>query len=103
MERTLTISEKLCHLCTFESLSVSGILGHLRRIHSSDPHFIVRCGLDGCASTFRSFSASYSHIYRHHPGVIKKRDRVEASKPTQYPIEDGNEAENDATIIGKLI
>lgn len=68
-----TVAQKLCPLCTFEAPTVTIVLSHLRAVHSSDPHFRVTCGLDGCLTTSSSFSALYSHIYRHHPGIVKKR------------------------------
>ena len=51
-----------CPLCTFQFSSVGDVLSHLRLVHSSDPHFVVTCGLDGCAKSATSFSALYSHI-----------------------------------------
>ena len=65
-------SAKFCPLCCYQAPSIGTILNHLRTVHSSDPHFVVPCGIDGCATTSKSFSALYSHVYRHHPHVIKK-------------------------------
>lgn len=62
-----------CPMCPFEAPTVALLLSHLRLIHSSDPHFLVRCGVEeGCTYTARTFSALYSHVYRKHklPGVI---------------------------------
>ena len=67
-----TLALKQCPLCAFEARSIPLVLSHLRVVHSSDPHFIVTCGLSGCATTSKSFIALYSHIYRHHPGVINR-------------------------------
>lgn len=65
---------KVCSLCgCFEYSTIPMLLSHLRIIHSSDPRFHVTCGVDGCSVTSRSFSALYSHIYRRHPGIVKKR------------------------------
>ena len=70
----VTVAQRVCPMCTsFESPSVSTVLSHLRTVHSNDPKFCVTCGLDGCATTSKSFSALYSHIYRRHPGIVKKR------------------------------
>lgn len=65
---------KKCPMCTFKATSLSLVISHIRTVHSSDPNFRVPCGLDGCATTSKSFPAFYSHIYRHHTDVIKKRD-----------------------------
>jgi hypothetical protein len=48
-------------------------------VHSNDANFSVVCGLGGCATTSKSFPALYSHIYRRHPDVIKKRGEREDS------------------------
>ena len=47
--------------------TLEGSIGHstISKIFN-DPRFNVMCGLDGCSSTFRTFSAFYSHIYRRH-------------------------------------
>ena len=78
-----------CPICTFQACSFTIILSHLRLVHSNDPNFSVICGLDGCATTSKSFSALYSHIYRHHPEVIKKRgerERKEGDSVGHQPI-----------------
>ena len=41
---------------------------HTFQAHSTTPNFIFRCGVDGCAQTFRKFSAFSSHITRRHRG-----------------------------------
>ena len=75
------VASKICPLCSFRTLSVPGVLSHLRCVHSHDPHFLVTCGLKGCATTSRSFSALYSHIYRKHPDVITRRKPVMVHQP----------------------
>ena len=63
-----------CPLCNFTALSLQTIISHIRTVHSSDKCFKITCGLEGCAaSTYKSFSALYSHLYRHHQWFIKKR------------------------------
>ena len=64
-----------CPLCDFRSPTTPLLLSHLRSVHSSDPQFNVTCGINGCTVSSRSFSALYSHIYRHRPneGVVSKR------------------------------
>lgn len=68
-----SLAMKVCPLCTFGGPSVAVVLSHLRLVHSNDPHFVVPCGLEGCATTLKSFSALYSHIYRRHNDFITKR------------------------------
>lgn len=77
-----TVTGTLCPLCTFESPTLSATLSHLHIVHSSDPHFAVTCGVDGCATTSKSFTVLYSHIYRRHPQFIKKRKAFDVSVVT---------------------
>ena len=63
-------------MCVFEAPSVALLLSHLRLLHSNDPRFLVRCGIEpGCSYTARTFSALYSHVYRKHKqaGIISSR------------------------------
>ena len=69
------VANKVCPLCRYEAPTVPAVLSHLRTIHFSDPNFLVACGINGCANTSKSFSALYSHIYRHHPEFIKNRKK----------------------------
>lgn len=62
-----------CPMCPFEAPSVALLPSHLRRIHSSDPWFLVRCGVEaGCTYTAKTFSALCSHVYMKHKqaGVV---------------------------------
>ena len=80
-----TLALKQCPLCAFEARPVPLVLSHLRMVHSSDPHFIVTCGLNGCVTTSKSFTALYSHIYRNHPDAINKKRNV--SSPEQSSLQ----------------
>ena len=84
MSHIKVLAHKLCPLCTFEAPSVKNVMSHLHAVHSSDPNFVVICGLDGCTTTSRSFSALYSHVYRHHSDIIEKRKEP----MLLYPLED---------------
>ena len=66
---------KKCPICIFEALDIRLILSHLRLVHSSDPNFSVVCGIGGCCTTSKSFSALYQHIYKKHKstGIIQSR------------------------------
>ena len=65
-----------CPLCSHSaSTTIQGVLLHIRAFHANDPNFCVTCGLDGCATSSRSFSGFYSHIYQHHSDYISKRGR----------------------------
>ena len=74
-----------CPMCPFVAPSVALLLSHLRLLHSNDPRFLVRCGIEpGCTYTARTFSALYSHVYRKHrqTGVIRSRSStVELEEP----------------------
>ena len=81
----MSVALKMCPLCSFEAPTIAVVLSHLRTVHSSEPNFCVVCGLGGCASTSKSFSALYS---RHHPDVIKKRKDIEPDPDTTYEVSD---------------
>ena len=72
---SMSIGSYKCPMCQFETPTMVLNLSHLRLLHSNDPRFSVQCGIDSCSYTGGSFSALYSHIYRHHPhcGIIEKR------------------------------
>lgn len=78
----VSVSQKLCPLYNFEAPSVQNVLSHLRLVHSNDPHFLVSCGINGCATTSKSFASLYSHIYRHHKALICKRKEPPSSQCT---------------------
>ena len=82
----MRICVKYCPMCNFTGPSVGVILSHLRVIYVSDPNFKVTCGIDGCVTTFRSFSALYSHIYRKHPRVITKRSFANEESTGSYDM-----------------
>lgn len=92
MEKMEGLLSKKCPLCNFHSPNIPLLLSHLRSVHSSDPHFVVTCGLDGCTVSSRSFSALYSHVYRQHPniGVVKKRQ----TSFTPYALQQTNGSEH---------
>ena len=69
-----SLQQKRCPMCSFECPSIAILLSHLRLVHSSDPRFLVCCGINSCTVTSRSFSSLYTHVYRRHPGAgIRRR------------------------------
>lgn len=64
-------------MCSFEAPTLKLILSHLRTVHANDPNFSVLCGIDGCARSFKTFSAFYSHIYRSHKdcGIVFSKSK----------------------------
>ena len=84
-----------CPFCSFVFTNVREWMSHLRGAHSSEPHFNVTCGVSGCATTSRSFSALYSHIYRWHRDLIRTRSRPEVGQMADFPVSlethEGNE------------
>lgn len=105
---SMTLATKRCPLCTFEARAIPVVLSHLRVVHSSDPRFNVACGINGCASTSKSFPALYSHIYRHHPDIIKnwKREVVATEELSlhidmPYNENDGDSQSRTDDLMGK--
>ena len=75
-------SAKQCSLCSYFSPSLSQHVSHLRLVHSQDPNFFVKCGIEGCSSHFSTFAAFSTHIYRHHRsalGLIQTEYRIHQS------------------------
>jgi hypothetical protein len=56
-----------CCLCdSFAAPRFIQVVRHIGKIHSFDPNFSITCGIDGCTSHFKKFSAYRSHFYRKH-------------------------------------
>lgn len=55
-----------CPICEFTTSTLAQWFSHLRSAHSSDPSFLVTCGIDGCKNTYSKFSSLNTHVYRHH-------------------------------------
>lgn len=91
-DNSKSLAMKQCPLCAFEATTIQLILSHLRVVHSSDPHFNVSCGINGCASTSKSFTGLYSHVYRHHPSIICKREGISSEESSS---EAGRSCESD--------
>ena len=68
-----------CPLCSYNATTIHNILSHMRAYHANEPNFCVTCGLDGCATSSRSFAGLYSHIYRHHSEYTDKRGAYSVS------------------------
>ena len=107
----MEVALKYCSLCGLETPSIAKLLSHLRLVHSHDPKFLVTCGLNGCATTSRSFSALYSHIYRRHPDIITRRKKYILCDPDVDTFDSYSPIENfdfESTCVesnddGKLI
>ena len=65
-------SDFICPLCSYTADTIQSIISHVRTFHANDANFCVLCGIDGCATTSRSFSALHSHVYLE---LIKKRGK----------------------------
>ena len=86
---TLTMSESIstvfaCGIChTNEASTFQKLLRHVRLIHSNEPHFCVRCGINECEKTYKIFSSYLTHLWRHHaessnePHSLKNDDEAE--------------------------
>ena len=96
---TSRFSEKKCPMCTFKDCLIKIMLSHLCSVHSNDPRFNVMCGLEGCSSTFRAFSALYSHI-RHHPsrGIVSS-DKYTFQRAVALPEQYSSQNDMDVDDI----
>ena len=52
------------------------ILSHLCLVHSNDPHFLVSCGLNGCATASKSFLSARASEQGNVIGLVSVYRRV---------------------------
>jgi len=62
-----------CPMRLYSAATLQNVLSHMRAYHANEPNFCVTCGLDGCATSSRSFAGLYSHIYRNHNEYVSRR------------------------------
>ena len=63
-----------CNICSrYARKTLAEIMCHIREAH---PHFEgpVRCGIEGCPSTIKSYESLRQHVYRKHKHVLKPSD-----------------------------
>ena len=46
------------------------VLNHFVRYHTSDPNFLVLCGINGCSKTYRNCISFKNHIKRKHADLL---------------------------------
>lgn len=76
----------------FQAATMRVVLSHLCVVHSSDPRFNVICGVDGCSSTFHTFLAFYSHIYRRYKtsGIIQWESNTAVTSDSEMTLLDSS-------------
>ena len=57
---------KQCQLCDLRTTSLSFLLRHLTIVHSTQPCFYFRCGLNQCQRTFQNIITYKHHVYSAH-------------------------------------
>ena len=84
-----------CFACvTFVALTLRALMNHYYSVHSSNPNFFVRCGVDDCPATFTRYHSFYKHVVRKHNEKYEKR-LEEILDPPSEPPEDMDEDVND--------
>ena len=92
-----------CPLCrTFSTSTYRLWLSHLGQVHRNDSSFRVMCGYEGCAETKRSYSSLYSHIYRKHPELIRKRHQTVCTDEEDLPQFSSPFETTDGTVDSDL-
>ena len=86
-------SAKQCSLCSYFSPSLSQHVSHLRLVHSQDPNFFVKCGIEGCSSHFSTFAAFNTHIYRHHRSALGLIQTERVSNTPEFSGEEESESD----------
>ena len=69
-------------------------MNHYYSVHSSNPIFFVRCGVDDCPATFTRYHSFYKPVVRKHKEKYEKR-LEEILVPPSEPAEDMDEDIND--------
>ena len=64
-----------CPMCSdFSTPTIKLLLGHISRVHSHESDFNFTCGLEGCLTTYKSYTALKKHIQRKHKTVTVSHD-----------------------------
>ena len=94
----------VCPLCKIFSASSCRLwLSHLGQVHKNDASFLVQCGYNGCAETKKSYSVLYSHVYRKHPELVRKRNQALEVPSQGFPLDDCTIDEEPETMLsGKM-
>lgn len=63
----------LCHRCkSYQTNKFSYFYKHFQQVHSSEPGFIVRCGINACEKTYAKVESLLSHIRREHKNTFEE-------------------------------
>lgn len=60
-----------CPLCShFATPTLKAVVRHVGAVHSHDPAFHVRCGVEDCPRTYRNYLTYKKHMYTKHRSVL---------------------------------
>lgn len=63
----------ICPRCKdFAATNFRSVFRHVRRKHSFEPNFMIKCGIDGCQANYKKMDSWNQHIYRHHRDINLK-------------------------------
>ena len=83
-----------CTICNRHARkTLAGILRHIREVHR---HFegTVRCGIQGCPFTARSYESLRQHMYKKHKAILKE-DQERVRNDEQHLPQQGEHDEED--------
>ena len=80
------------------TVSLTELLGHLRRSHSNDPSFHVLCGLDGCPRTYKRVVSFRNHLIRKHNIYGKENEPIMNNDDVPRDVNMDVDDENDPAI-----
>lgn len=67
MESQTQVPAWKCGICAvFVALTLRALMNHYYSVHSNNPNFSVRCGVDDCPARFRKYHSFYKHVVRKH-------------------------------------
>ena len=79
-----------CSHCSYRSLNWRDLTKHSFESHSSEPNFVEKCRVSGCAQTFRCYVSFNSHLSRKHRGVDIEREARMAATSSVRGERDGD-------------
>lgn len=99
-----------CTRCNkYQTNKFNSLLQHLKLIHSHEPYFSLRCGIDGCERVYHKIESYLSHVRRKHPDhkndPVKDNDDYEEAPDISDQLTGNKHCEDsdDCIIQGPLL
>ena len=91
----------ICQLCSYRCLTWRCWVRHVFEAHSNEPHFSFTCGIEGCSTTFKTYSALSSHLNRKHTNATIVSQQENPSVCCNTSLEHSNESDSSLMTTGE--